>query len=193
MGSFAFSCALTRTAILPGDKVYIIWWKDKENGYNPDKTTYNLMGEVQHYKSNMKFMDDLGGIDEQLIPTNLRLIPPIELLQGEYDDYGWIEDHDEPPGNSSLDWRPQICMIHDAAVDLAIDLYGKDCIENEMEPKPLEIVQCIAYLAFVTRAQLFGGDWLLGEQYPSRTEFETQRKLQQVISAIMHKQESTKF
>jgi hypothetical protein len=80
-------------------------------------------------------------------------------------------------------------MVHSAAADLAMDIFEEHLTNDPGEEQdPLEVARCIAFLAYVTRNQLFGNDWLLGEQHVSEEELETQRKLQMVTSSIFHGQ-----
>jgi len=178
MGSFSYTCALTRTGIEAGDRIWALWWKGrigddgKEEAFK--RTTYDLHSTLYGIVNK----ETPGFLHSYYAQRAMEFV----ILRGEYDDYGGIEcdDRSRPLHDTDSD---HYFMVNEYVIEQLCKLKGLD-----VNGDPYSIMHAVAELAFCTRRELFGGPPLLGRQGVERVEIEEQIMASRWASHILNAQ-----
>lgn len=196
MGCFDETCAISRIAIHWEDPVYVVVWEPHrsfmgEELLAPERSTYEL---AQAMARRWEYVNDV------LVTTGEYVNPEhehVKILHGHYDDYGWIVTRDKnsretsvprpectdpsgPDGEHNYSYRGTYFFVHTEIARHACEVKGIN-----LDGGGLGVVAAIAELAYLTRTPLFVYDWLLGEQYGGRAEWEKQHALAIKTSEIL--------
>lgn len=177
MGSFNYTCAITRTAISNGDPVLYAQLNMSEY------TTYEIKQRFLNSESNKRILDADDSKEEWM--TRLLKIQYEQscrfirhLVIGNYNDSGSVEEYNP---NSKLDkdehwWECQF-IVHAAAAEALIG--------ESLDPSKLkEQFRTLVWNAHLARIQLFGHN-LLGQQEYDIDELNMQEKVLEVTKEII--------
>jgi hypothetical protein len=177
MGCFARTCGISNTGINEGESVVIIVFNQpspKESElYQILQYTYSQQRKIAEEKK--KTYDDKLGF--QFIDDGFHNKPINRVIQGEYNDYGWIEDDDTEPDYEYASMRHLV--FHTWAVEHILNKKIKD-IELTIQTG-IDILQSCFYLR---KSPL---DWMLGNQHPDVHELKAQLALNEASNKYLSK------
>lgn len=189
MGSWAETCAVSKLAIRPGDKVLWVYAKPKYVD-----TTYELASIVWRYydkENDWKKYQERNEEFQKKFPDNKEPLfsfsPPTKEFEwgfGEYDDYGWVEGENCPD-----EFENRKFLVKKDIADRMSE-YGKTLIKREWDGRMLFLKESYLYtflmVCSLTRIQLFGHK-LLGRQYPDMDEMREMKKVRKFVTDEFNK------